>query len=189
MAKYASDGTQSWVVRMDPVQDDGFGLTTDSHSNIFVTGQTSGDLGSANAGGTDAFLRKIDPDGAIQWTRQLGTTGNEAGSGVVADGSDSVFVTGATDGALVRPTDGLSDGFLSKYTADGDLIWTRQFGTADADVGHSVSIDSTGDVLVRGYSKHSDTGKWSVVLTKYNTDGSQIFSKDLYILQYPTLAF
>ena len=48
---------------------------------------------------------------------------------------------------------------------------------------------STGDVLVRGYSKHSDTGKWSVVLTKYNTDGSQIFSKDLYILQYPTLAF
>ena len=106
-----------------------------------LAGQTSGDLGSANAGGTDAFLRKIDPDGAIQWTRQLGTTGNEAGSGVVTDGSDSVFVTGATDGALVRPTDGLSDGFLSKYTADGDLIWTRQFGTADADVGHSVSID------------------------------------------------
>jgi len=42
---------------------------------------------------------------------------------------------------MVRPTDGLADGFLSKYPADGDLIWTSQFGAADADVGHSVSID------------------------------------------------
>ena len=71
----------------------------------------------------------------------LGTTGDEAGSGVAADASNNIFVTGSTDGALARPTEGLSDGFLSKYSADGDLVWTRQFGTTEADVGHSVSLD------------------------------------------------
>ena len=42
---------------------------------------------------------------------------------------------------------------------------------------------STGEVLVRGYSKHRDTGVWSVVLTKYDGDGGRIFWEE-----FPTFA-
>ena len=33
VVKYAADGTRRWIVRMNPVQDDGFGLATDNQAN------------------------------------------------------------------------------------------------------------------------------------------------------------
>jgi len=55
--------------------DMGWGITTDSSGNIYVTGFTGGGLdGNTNSGGIDMFLVKYNSSGTKQWTKQLGTS-------------------------------------------------------------------------------------------------------------------
>ena len=50
--------------------DSGFGVTTDSLGNIYVTGSTYGHLdGNTNSGGSDIFLVKYNSSGTKQWTK------------------------------------------------------------------------------------------------------------------------
>ena len=62
---------------------------------IYVSGATSGDLdGNASAGGFDWFLSKYQPDGAKQWTIQLGTAQADFPRGVTLDIGDNLYLTG-----------------------------------------------------------------------------------------------
>jgi hypothetical protein len=54
----------------------------------------------ANAGGRDAFVSKYDAAGILQWTKQLGTTTEDEGHGVSADGLGNVYISGGTWGNL-----------------------------------------------------------------------------------------
>ena len=51
-------------------------------------------------GNYDIFLLKYNSSGALLWTRQTGTTGNNQGESVAVSGDGSIFVTGTTGGAL-----------------------------------------------------------------------------------------
>ena len=101
--------------------DSGSGVTTDSSGNIYVTGSTEGDLdGNTNSGGQDIFLVKYDSSGTKQWTKQLGTSGNDYGWSVTTDTSGNIYVTGWTYGGLDGKTSsGESDIFLVKYDSSG----------------------------------------------------------------------
>jgi hypothetical protein len=44
---------------------------------------------------------------------------------VSADGLGSVYIAGQTGGSLGGLNAGLDDAFLSKYAANGNLLWTR----------------------------------------------------------------
>jgi hypothetical protein len=49
----------------------------------------------AEAGGTDAFVGKLDPQGATVWARRIGGPGSDAGHGVAVDAAgDIYYVTG-----------------------------------------------------------------------------------------------
>ncbi len=127
------------------------GVSADS-SGVYVGGSTLGALpGQSAAGRFDAFLRKYDFSGAEVWTRQFGTPSNDSvGIGSVATGATGVYVAGATVGTLpgqVRA--GGFDAYVRKYTAAGDILWTRQFGTAARDVVQGIAIHSSG-VYVAG---------------------------------------
>ena len=49
------------------------GVTVDSSDNVYCAGATHGAIGEANAGGTDAFIMKLNSSGTLQWVKQLGT--------------------------------------------------------------------------------------------------------------------
>jgi hypothetical protein len=120
-----------------------------------ISGQTYGDLDGANAGGEDAFLAKYDGDGNPLWTRQLGTADNDSSLHVAADASGSAFISGYTHGSLGGPNAGGLDAFLSKYDPDGNLLWTRQLGTAEEDVSYGVAAAASGSVFIGGYTAGS----------------------------------
>ena len=52
------------------------GVVTDSSGNVYVTGGTKGGLdGNTSAGNTDLFVIKYNSSGTKQWTKQLGSSG------------------------------------------------------------------------------------------------------------------
>ena len=111
-------GTQQLGTSSD---DRGYGVTVDSSNNIYVTGYTNGGLdGNTNSGESDIFLVKYNSSGTKQWTKQLGTSSRDSGSGVTVDSSDNLYVTGETGGGLdVNTNSGSNDIFLVKYNSSG----------------------------------------------------------------------
>ena len=80
--------------------DEGFGISADGLGSVYMTGYTSDDLSLPTAGGDDAFITKYDEDGTLQWTQKFGSTADDIGYGVSADGLGNVYMSGATKGTL-----------------------------------------------------------------------------------------
>lgn len=114
-------------------------------SGVYVTGSASGALpGQSLTGDSDAYLQKYDHDGNAAWTRQFGVASAVTfGDAVATDGS-GVYVAGRTTGALEGISAGLQDAFLRKYDTDGNVLWTRQFGTSANDAAFAVAVDVSG---------------------------------------------
>ena len=122
LVKYNSSGTKQWTKQLGTSTFDvGYGVTTDSSGNIYVTGYTGGGLeGNTSSGSGDIFLVKYNSSGTKQWTKQLGTSGDDSGFGVTTDSSDNIYVTGTTSGGLEgNTTSGSGDIFLVKYNSSG----------------------------------------------------------------------
>ena len=126
-----------------------------SSGNIYVTGGTYGGLDSnTSSGGQDIFLVKYNSDAEKQWTRQLGSSSNDAGRGVAVDSNNNIYVTGTTAGGLDGYTNsGEQDIFLVKYDLNGNKLWTRQLGTSASDIAHGVAVDSSNNIYVTGETR------------------------------------
>ncbi|MGZ8612156.1 MAG: DUF1996 domain-containing protein [Actinomycetota bacterium] len=114
-------------------------------NGLFVAGSTDGVLPEqAPAGGLDAFVGKLDPNGRPQWMQQFGSSlGDEAVA--VAATAKGVYVAGSAnealpDGQLL----GEWDGFVRKYLPNGTQIWTHQLGTDDYDRVYGLSVERSG---------------------------------------------
>ena len=182
LTKYHSDGTQAWTKQWGTTDfDEGESVAVDSSGNIFVTGYTKKDLGGTNAGGKDIFLTKYHSDGTQAWTKQWGTTDDDAGESVAVDSTDNIVVTGYTGGDLGGISAGREDVFLTKYHSDGTQAWTKQRGTKDNDFGLSVALDSNDNIFVTGYTEEifngANAGASDLFLTKYHPDGTQAWRK------------
>jgi hypothetical protein len=122
-----------------PLSDSCEAIAQDSTGNTYCAGGVYGDLGETSGGGRDAFVMKVDPDGAVLWVKQLGATsivpfGSSAQDdichGVALDDSGSVYCAGETSSNLGQNNAGGSDAFIAKLSAtDGTIQWVQQFGS------------------------------------------------------------
>jgi hypothetical protein len=144
------------------------GVTVDSSGNAYCAGHTSGALGEANGGSTDAFIMKVNADGVLQWVTQLGAATTAAGgdnsgvdscNGVSVDSSGNVYCAGLTTGALGEANGGGNDAFIMKVNTSGVIQWVTQLGAATTAAGgdnsgvdqcNGVSVDSSGNVYCAG---------------------------------------
>ncbi len=160
------------------------GVSADRLGNVFISGYTAGSLGGSNAGGADTFVTKYDSAGNLVWNRQLGTSSYDVSYGVSADGLGNVYITGCTQGNLDVPNAGGDDAFLAKYDGAGNLLWTRQLGTAILDDSKGVSADGQGNVYISGYSAGavgpSPEGNYSYpFVSKYDSSGLLVWTEQL----------
>lgn len=96
----------------------------------------------------------------VEWIDQIGGAKTDRAWGV-AYASGAVYVAGETSGHLAGQTSvGREDAWVQKYTPDGTLLWTRQFGTTAVDFGYGVAADSTG-VYVTGITTGTFPGQVS----------------------------
>ena len=187
LIKYNSSGTSQWINQFgSSARDQPWnGIAIDSSNNIYVTGYTAGGLDSnTSSGGNDAFLVKFDSLGTKQWTSQWGTSSNDNGLVVAVDSSGNIYVSGETLGALEGSNQGSTDVFLSKFNTSGNLQWTRQLGSDQADYSKSIAVDSSDNIYITGYTAGDFDGNTFVVggpydyfLVKYNTSGAKQWSK------------
>jgi hypothetical protein len=154
VSKYDASGTFEWTRQLGTSSHDiSQAVSADGLGNVYISGVTEGGLEGNNAGDGDAFISKYDASGALQWTRQLGTSSDDYSHGVSADGLGNVYISGETKGDLEGTNAGGSDAFISRYDASGTFEWTRQLGTNRLDYSSGVSVDELGNVYISGGTK------------------------------------
>ena len=78
--------------------------------------------GNTHSGERDIFLVKYNSSGTKQWTKQIGTSSNDAGLSFAIDNSSNIYVVGYTAGGLDNNTNiGNDDYFILKYNSSGVL--------------------------------------------------------------------
>ena len=124
VTKYDSTGAKQFTKQLGVtgVATSGNSVATDATGNVYVAGDTSGNLdGNTLVGIADFFVTKYDSTGVKQFTKQLGVTGfYTSGNSVTTDASGNVYVAGNTDGGLDSNTlTGTGDFFVTKYNSSG----------------------------------------------------------------------
>jgi hypothetical protein len=174
VARLDREGHVAWALAIGgPGADEGRGIAIAPSGDLYVTGSFSGTVdfdpgpGRAEliaAGGTDAFLLRLTPQGALVWARRLGgklgapssvqsSVKSSAWGLRVAAGADAVWITGGFTGSLDGPgldSAGGSDAFVAKYDFDGNLQWARRIGGPKDDEGRGVAAGRNGEVWVAG---------------------------------------
>ena len=150
----------------------------DAGGNVYVTGRTdsanfpttAGSLDTTFNGGVDAFVTKLNADGAtLVYSTYLGGTGFEIDQGfdklarrvggIAVDAAGQAYVTGSTTsadfpttaGAFDTASPGFIDAFVSKLNAAGTaLIYSTYLGGDDIERGHGIAVDADGNAYVTG---------------------------------------
>ncbi len=150
VARYDAGGTRVWTRQLGTSGADGvFGLAPDGAGGAYVTGWTDGSLGGPHMGVWDIFLARYDGAGALLWVRQFGSSAYDEPGGLAGDGAGGVYVTGGTVGSIAPPAFG-TDAWLTRYDAQGNRAWIRQFGSFYGDTGRALAPAGPGGVYVGG---------------------------------------
>ncbi len=150
--------------------DYGNAIAIDSAGSTYVTGYagstdfpiTAGAYQTASAGGVDAFVSKLKPDGSgLVYSTYLGGTDRDVGSGIAVDGAGSAYVTGSTSstgfptsaGAYQTSNAGGSNAFVSKLKPDGSgLSYSTYLGGSQYDWGNAIAVDGSGGAYITGHA-------------------------------------
>jgi hypothetical protein len=179
--KYAPNGSVLWTRQFGTASNDqASAVAVDSIGNVFVVGHTWGALSGANKGQTDAFLRKFDSSGIVQWTRQFGTVTPDVATGVAVDGTGAAIVVGYTGGVLYGTNYGGDDAFFRRYTGGGALVRTRQFGTSEGEGAMGVSVGPANSFFIVGTTYGNLAGALGASdawVRKYSSADVQVFTR------------
>jgi hypothetical protein len=154
-AKLDTNGALQWSTFVGGSSNDyGKGIALDTDGNSYVSGYSY-----AVWGYQDAFVAKLNANGALQWNTSFGGASWDDAMGIVVDASGNSYVAGrskATWGSPIRPYVGSEDVLVAKLGANGSLLWNTFLGGADSDIGSGIGLDASGNVYVTGDSN----GTW-----------------------------
>ncbi|MBD1938468.1 proprotein convertase P-domain-containing protein [Microcoleus sp. FACHB-68] len=169
----------TWVQQLGTVGvDAAFNVAVDREENVYLSGETSGDFGGANAGGSDVLLAKYDKNGVQQWVQQFGTDSSERAESMTVDSSGNIYLTGWTWGSLggTNSTGGDINGWVAKYDSNGNQLWSQQLGIATF---YDVAVDNAGNVYVVGesWNLNSSSPQTDALMLKYDSGGNLLWGR------------
>lgn len=139
-----------------PTADGGFIVVGHSFSN-------DGDLQGVNLGQSDILVVKVSSQGAVQWSKVYGGSGEESASCLVVQPDGSVVVAGYTtsnDSDFGWMNRGERDVFVIKINSRGELLWTKTFGGSDTEIATTIVPSTNGGVILTGYTS-SENGDFA----------------------------
>jgi cysteine-rich repeat protein len=151
--------------------DTGYAIAVDGSGNVLVAGWSGGTWASpvqAYGTGSEAFVAKLNPDGALTWNTFLGGGQDDIISAIAVDSSGNVYVAG------YGPRDfGIFDTFVAKLSPDGALTWNTVLGGGRDDFVGAIAVDGSGNVLVAGSSNET----WGSPLLECGFGGDAFVAK------------
>lgn len=184
--KYDFDGNEVWTREYGTACGTSAIAVAAHATGVYVVGVTQGDFRDPTTCSpmvpqgrdTTGYVRKYDVDGNAVWTRQIGGQGPgflDYAEAIAVDDS-GVYVGGVDLGTLAGQSKGgpnsdksacehvdifdQGDVYVRKYDFDGQVVWTRQFGSVRADYIHGIGVNETG-VYAAGFTHCSLPGQTS----------------------------
>jgi len=154
-----------------------YGLAVDALGNAYVAGSTdSGNFPTPAglqryvAGGTDAFVAKVQPDGAaLLYATVLGGELNDEARGIAVDSDGNMYIAGNTESAnfptarpwqsacQADPSGNCKDAFVANIAADGaSLLYSTYLGGSGDDQANGIAVDAARDIYVTGRTESID---------------------------------
>jgi hypothetical protein len=103
-----------WTKQLGTTQSDEIRKIRIIGDAIYATGHTYGNAAGTNAGRSDVWLVRLDLDGNVQQTTQVGSAEDDRGIALAVT-ANNVYVGGATFGSLVKATQGFIDAIVLKF--------------------------------------------------------------------------
>jgi hypothetical protein len=147
-------------------------------------------------------LSSISLAQAELWARTAGGAGDDEADYIAFDLEGNVYVSGYFKSSVLTLGDKTfknngSDGadmFIAKYDPSGKLVWVKTAGGSMEDEPLGISVDKSGNVLIRGYFessvitfdgtelKNNNTDDVSMFLVKYSSSGNLLWAKSAEVL-------
>lgn len=189
IAKFDRYGKEQWMVKLgnsfevDRMMD----ITTDNDKNIIVCGLFYGS--SRTYGGKQVqsidyelitSVIKLNPSGAVIWANchKRGKSGVQ--SRVATDGDNNIYLVGEAEGPIsydgtsypVQYSNGI---YISKFTANGDHVWSDMpKGGGQSLTGVvAIDIDDSSNIYVGGRTGYTN------FITKYDSAGQSLWTKNM----------
>lgn len=192
-----------WATYYGGNDDDlGFSVTIDKSGNTCIVGRT----GSANnISTTGSFLDTLPAQPPLggsfvayfnkSGTRQWATYYKDWIHDVTFDSTGNIYITGVSDDTSAATSGthqdslwGVSDAYITKFSATGTRLWTTYFGGELVDGGSSIAITSDNKIILAGYTTstmniadsfaHQSTiyDSSDYFIAKFDTTGNKIWS-------------
>ncbi|MEW6469733.1 MAG: SBBP repeat-containing protein [Bacteroidota bacterium] len=209
ICKLDASGNFLWAIQLGGTGlDVAWTLVPDVQGNTYCTGYFNGtvdfDPGSGtynltSAGGTDAYIVKLDASGNFVWAAQQGGSSTDGGRYLKLDATGNIYITGYFSanadldpgtGTFNVTSVGMEDIFVCRLNTSGGLVWAKQFGGPSTDYGRSIVLDASGNIYTTGSFQGTtdfDTGPGTFNLTsngmedifihKLNSSGNFIWAQ------------
>ncbi len=205
IVKFNGNGIRQWGTYYGGSGSDyGGSCCADNLGNIYLTGTTSSNLGSAistfgshqsafGGGNTDAYIVKFDGNGIRQWGTYYGGSGEDESTSVKADANGNVYLAGYTtssNGNSIATASahqaiyggGTYDAYVVKFNSSGLRQWATYYGDAGLEFGNEVGVDGSGNVILVGVTQSYTGTAIATVNAHQITYGGG--SKDAFIVKF-----
>ena len=190
-AKLDSDGTLQWNTFLGDSGNDSPGsMGVDNNGDLYLSGSSKTAWGlplRAYAGDLDAFVAKLNSNGALLWNTFLGGSDHDGAGGIAVDGSGNTYIVGFSNASWGSPvrmftvgnTAWEDDSFAAKLDSNGELQWNTFLGGSESDNGAAIALDGNENVYVLGSSAdtwgaplRAYTNRRDAFTAKLNSDGA-----------------
>lgn len=192
VAKMNSDGNFQWVATaVGQNNESALKLEVDPTNNgIYVCGYFASNSiyfgsitvqNSSNLGTRDAFIARLESDGAWSWVQKSESTGDETANDLAVDNNGFVYVTGTIQSnttfsglpslSIIGGTDLFACKLSSQYN-QGNWLWAQVGGGNAYDAGWGIAADNDFVYLTGEFKSTAYFGDYSA--TSYTSSTSDI---------------
>ena len=161
--KYNSSGNLEWEeIWSGPEWDCAYGVCFDDMNNIYVVGNTE----SFDIFG-DAVVLKYNSSGYLKWNKTWGGSDTDFAFDIQIDHEENLYFTGYTSSFGIET----ANTFLVKFNSSGHFLWNKTWGTSLVSIGTSLTIDSSNNIFITGYTQSTSGLSHDIFTYKINGSG------------------
>ena len=193
IVKISSTGQFLWDKTLGGDKSDRcYSIATTLDGGCIVEGESfsgiSGNKTESCRGNDDCWIIKLNPSGSIDWQKTLGGSGNELPGSIKVfdDGSYLLSIESNSDvsGDKTEPSKGVTDCWLLKLDALGNIIWQKSIGGSGLDgLGYALTL-SDGYILcgssnsnISGDKTENSKGGFDSWIVKIDFEGNVIWDR------------